>query len=162
LNRYKKAEAMKLARVLRDATFRLFMTVRAIWAPTAMGVAGAVFDDQGRLLLVKHRYNPGWRLPGGGVDRGEPPQDAILRELREEVGLCGGTAEFFGLYVRKAGWVTAVIAVYRIYGAQVNFRPNLEIKEICYADPGMPPGGCTPAARKRLRELAGAELSPYW
>ena len=146
----------------RDATFRLFMTVRAIWAPTAMGVAGAVIDEHGRILLVKHRYNPGWRLPGGGVNRGEPPQDAVLRELREEVGLSGGTAEFFGLYVRKAGWVTAVIAVYRIRGAQVNFRPNLEIKEICYADPGKVPKGCTQAARKRLMELAGAALSPHW
>jgi len=146
----------------RDATFRLFMTVRALLSPTAMGVAGAVIDDQGRILLVKHRYNPGWRLPGGGVNRSEPPQDAALRELHEEVGLSGGTAEFFGLYVRKAGWVTAVIAVYRIRGAQVNFRPNLEIKEICYADPATPPDGCTPAARKRLMELAGAELSPYW
>ena len=153
---------MKALRWVRDATFRLFMTVRAIWSPTAMGVAGAVYDDQGRILLVRHSYNPGWRLPGGGVDRGEPPQDAILRELAEEVGLTGGVAEFFGLYVRKAGWVTAVIALYRIQGAQVNFRPNLEIKEICYADPRTPPEGCTPAARKRLKELAGAGLSPYW
>ncbi len=153
---------MKLARVVRDATFRLFMTVRAIWAPTAMGVAGAIIDERGQILLVKHRYNPGWRLPGGGVNRGEPPQKAVLRELSEEVGLTGGRCEFFGLYVRKAGWATAVIAVYRIQGAEVNFRPNLEIKEICYADPKRPPEGCTSAARKRLMELAGAEPSPYW
>jgi 8-oxo-dGTP pyrophosphatase MutT (NUDIX family) len=153
---------MKLLRMFRDATFRFFMTVRAVWSPTAMGVAGAVYGTDGRILLVKHRYNPGWRLPGGGVDRGEPPQDAVLRELAEEVGLTGGAAEFFGLYVRKAGWATAVIALYRIRGGTVNFRPNLEIKEICFADPAKPPEGCTPAARKRLKELAGAALSPYW
>jgi len=153
---------MKFARMVRDATFRLFMTVRALLSPTAMGVAGAVIDDRGQVLLVKHRYNPGWRLPGGGVNRGEPPRDAVLRELAEEVGLTGGRCEFFGLYVRKAGWATAVIALYRIQGAQVNFQPNLEIKEIRYADPGHPPEGCTQAARKRLKELAGAELSPYW
>lgn len=153
---------MKLAPVVRDATFRFFMTARAIWAPTAMGVAGAVYDEHGRILLVRHRYNPGWRLPGGGVNRGEPAQQAVLRELREEVGLSGGTAEFFGLYVRKAGWATAVIVVYRIQGALVNFRPNLEIREICYADPGAPPEGCTQATRKRLKELAGAERSPHW
>lgn len=153
---------MRLKRHLGDAIFRLFMTVRALWAPTAMGVAGAVMDERGRILLVRHRYNPGWRLPGGGVNRGEPPQDAVLRELAEEVGLSGGECEFFGLYVRKAGWATAVIALYRVGGAQVRFRPNLEIKEICYADPHHPPDGCTPAARKRLKELAGAPLSPHW
>src|SRR5689334_3389039 len=102
---------MKLAQVLGDATFRLFMAVRAVWAPTVMGVAGAVIDERGRILLVRHRYNTGWRLPGGGVDRGEAPPHAVLRELAEEVGLTGGAAEFFGLYVRKAGWATAVIAL---------------------------------------------------
>jgi 8-oxo-dGTP pyrophosphatase MutT (NUDIX family) len=153
---------MEIVRLFREATFRFFMTVRAVRAPTAMGVAGAVYDDRGRVLLVKHRYNPGWRLPGGGVGRGEAPQHAVLRELAEEVGLSGGAAEFFGLYVRKAGWATAVIALYRIQGARVNFRPNLEISEICYVDPQAPPEGCTPAARKRLKELTGTALSPYW
>jgi ADP-ribose pyrophosphatase YjhB (NUDIX family) len=153
---------MKVARALTDAVFRCFMTVRVIWAPTVLGVAGAVFDDSGRVLLVRHRYNPGWRLPGGGANRGEPPQVAVLRELAEEVGLHGGAHELFGIYVRKAGWVTAAVALYRVSGATVNFRPNLEIKEICFADPRSPPGECTPATRRRLAELTGAGRSLYW
>ena len=44
----------------------------------------------------------------------------------------------------------------------VNFRPNLETKEICFADPRSPPGECTPATRKRLAELTGAGRSLYW
>ena len=138
------------------------MTLRVLWSPTVLGVAAAVFDDRGQVLLVRHRYNPGWRLPGGGVERGEPPQVAVLRELGEEVGLHGGASEFFGLYVRKAGWATSVVALYRIRGASVNFRPNLEIREICFADPGSPPDGCTQATLKRLAELGGAEISSYW
>jgi 8-oxo-dGTP pyrophosphatase MutT (NUDIX family) len=149
--------------MLRDAAFRLFMTLRAGWAPTVFGAAAAVEGDDGRVLLVRHRYNPGWRLPGGGVNRGEPPQAAILRELAEEVGLTGGAARFFALYTRKAGWATSVVALYRISGAAVNFRPNLEISEICFADPRVPPEGCSPATLQRLKELTGgAEPSPYW
>lgn len=143
--------------------FRLLMTVKAALSPTAFGVAGLVVDDRGRVLLVRHSYKTGWCLPGGGVDRGEPPGQAVRRELAEEVGLSGGTAEFLGLYTRRAGWATNVIAFYRITGGVVAFRPNLEIREICYADPAALPPGVTPATVRRLAELSGAApVSPYW
>lgn len=142
--------------------FRLFITVKALISPTAFGVTGAVLDDAGRVLLVRHRYMPGWQLPGGGVDRGEPPALAVLRELREEVGLRGGEAAFLGLYTRSAGWATNVIALYRVTGATVNFRPSLEILETCFVDPASPPLGCSAATLRRLAELQGAPVSPYW
>ena len=125
--------------MLRLVIFRLYMTLRGLWSPTSLGVAAAVYDAEGRVLLVRQRYTAGWRLPGGGVGRGEPPQEAILRELAEEVGLVGGAARFFALYTRKAGWATAVVALYSIDGAAVNFRPNLEIRDACFADPLAPP-----------------------
>jgi ADP-ribose pyrophosphatase YjhB (NUDIX family) len=153
---------MRLPGFFTEGAYRLFMTARAVWSPAVMGVSGAVFDAQGRVLLVRQSYNAGWRLPGGGIERGEPPRDAVLRELAEEVGLSGGTAVFFGLYVRKAGWATSVIALYRIDGGLVNFRPNLEIREICYAHPGAPPEGATRATHKRLKELTGGTVSPTW
>jgi 8-oxo-dGTP diphosphatase len=52
--------------------------------------AGAVVvNDQGRLLLLKHvfRAGSGWGIPGGFVKPGEQPEEAVRRELREEVGL---------------------------------------------------------------------------
>jgi 8-oxo-dGTP pyrophosphatase MutT (NUDIX family) len=55
------------------------------------------FDPQGRLLLI-HASDPAdrskppwWELPGGGIDPGERPEDAILRELREEAGITSAT-----------------------------------------------------------------------
>lgn len=139
------------------------MTIRALWTPSVFGVTGAVFDEEGRVLLVRQRYTWGWRLPGGGVDRGEPAQTALLRELGEEVGLSGGAAELFGVYNRRAGWVSNVVAVYRVTGAQVNFRPNLEILEICYADPANPPPDCSAATLRRLKELAGrTQTDLHW
>ncbi len=41
----------------------------------------------GKVILVKLRYAPGWRLPGGGRRGTEEPQEAVLRELREEIGM---------------------------------------------------------------------------
>ena len=52
--------------------------------------AGAVItDNQGRVLLLKHRFRPGigWGMPGGFLQEGEQPDQALRRELREEVGL---------------------------------------------------------------------------
>jgi len=52
-----------------------------------VSVQALVFDDQGRLLVTKRRDTPVWVLPGGGVDPGESPETAVLREVEEETGL---------------------------------------------------------------------------
>ena len=38
------------------------------------------------VLLIKRRDVPVWVLPGGGVERNESPEEAILREMEEETG----------------------------------------------------------------------------
>jgi len=52
--------------------------------------AGAIItDNEGRVLLLKHRFrpSPGWGVPGGFIEPGEQPEEALRRELREEVEL---------------------------------------------------------------------------
>jgi mutator protein MutT len=57
---------------------------------------GAVAIDDGRLLLVRRRNEPGmgsWSVPGGRVEPGETLQEAVVRELAEETsieGVCMG------------------------------------------------------------------------
>lgn len=42
-------------------------------------------DHAGRVLLVNPTYKPGWDLPGGMAESNEPPHEAAVRELREEL-----------------------------------------------------------------------------
>ncbi|MER7278743.1 NUDIX hydrolase [Dactylosporangium sp. NPDC000244] len=50
--------------------------------------AGIVFSDgAGRVLLVEPVYKPHWEIPGGAVEADESPHAAVVREVREELGL---------------------------------------------------------------------------
>ena len=51
--------------------------------------AAAVIIDRGRLLLIHRVKESGdyWVLPGGSVEPGESPEEACVRELKEETGL---------------------------------------------------------------------------
>jgi 8-oxo-dGTP pyrophosphatase MutT (NUDIX family) len=140
------------------------LAYKALRTPVAFGVSAILADANGRVLLVRQRYTPGWHFPGGGVERGEPPAQAILRELKEEVGLQSSAGPvLLGLYTRTVGMATNVVALYRVADATIAFHPNAEIAEILWADPNMPPSEATPATLRRFAELTGkAEQSPYW
>ena len=53
-------------------------------------VGAVVFDDVGRLLLIRRANEPGrgrWSVPGGRVEAGETDHHAVIREVAEETGL---------------------------------------------------------------------------
>jgi 8-oxo-dGTP pyrophosphatase MutT (NUDIX family) len=151
-------------RFFRRAQLALVLAWRALRTPVAFGVSAIVEDRQGRVALVRHSYMAGLYLPGGGVDAGEPPAEGIIRELKEEIGLIqSAPPELLGLLTRRVGWATNVVALYRVRDAVLDFKPNLEIREMVFADPKSPPPGTTGGTRRRLKELVeGTTPGPYW
>lgn len=61
-----------------------------------------VTDDDGRVLLA--RWTQGrrvaWTMPGGGLEAGEDPEDAVRREVREETGYTVHVQELLGVHSR--------------------------------------------------------------
>jgi mutator protein MutT len=57
--------------------------------PPIEAAGAAVFADDGRLvLLIKENYDRRrWGFPGGAVEPGETPEQAVVRETREETGV---------------------------------------------------------------------------
>jgi 8-oxo-dGTP pyrophosphatase MutT (NUDIX family) len=50
-------------------------------------VAALCRDNSGRILLVKQSDSGNWSTPGGAIEPGESPEQAVIREVHEETGL---------------------------------------------------------------------------
>ncbi len=70
--------------------------------PYRLNVGAVLFGPDGRVFVGKRAGFPGaWQLPQGGIDEGEDPRAAVLRELLEEVGT--DKAQIMG---EHAEWLT--------------------------------------------------------
>jgi 8-oxo-dGTP pyrophosphatase MutT (NUDIX family) len=72
------------------------------YATTKLGADGAVFDDDGRLLLIRRADDGLWGLVAGWVDPNERPEETIAREFGEELGVVGRVDELVGTCFRPA------------------------------------------------------------
>ena len=130
-----------------------------------LGVRGAAIDGEGRVLLVKHTYLEGWWLPGGGVDKGETTQAAVIRELREEAGLIvRGKPRLLSVHSNERFFPGDHVLVFRIDAFDMTERTNHgEIAEIGWFSPDALPEDATRATRARLAEIfGGAAPDPNW
>lgn len=75
---------MRVFRALPDSVSQA--AIHAI-APTFAAGAVALIEHDGTVLGLRQRHRTGLSLPGGLLDRGEQPADAVVREVREETGL---------------------------------------------------------------------------
>lgn len=68
--------------------------------PIAESVIGALFSpDKKEVLLVQRNDVPVWVLPGGGIEPGESPEEAVLREVWEETGFQTQVKRLVGTYI---------------------------------------------------------------
>ncbi|MEV2243247.1 NUDIX domain-containing protein [Streptomyces sp. NPDC049970] len=115
--------------------------------------AYAVCIEDGRVLLARHVPPTGesnWTLPGGRVEHGEDPFDAVIREVAEETGCIAVVDRLLGVDSRVIPAAEARARVehqnvgvfYRVHitGGQLRPEPNGEIAESVWTDLSDVPG----------------------
>lgn len=68
---------------------------------TLLGAFAIIFDEKGRVLLGHRRDMDLWNLPGGRIEMGETPDEAIIREVQEETGLDVQVEKLVGIYSKQ-------------------------------------------------------------
>jgi ADP-ribose pyrophosphatase YjhB (NUDIX family) len=154
---------------IRPWQSRLLMRVVHMYFAVArgmtMGVRAACFDAEGRLFLVRHSYVPGWHMPGGGLERSEVAEEALVKELREEGNLkIVGRPQLFQVYFNTSASSRDHVLFYRTTVEQTAPRPpDREIIECGFFALDNLPQGTTDATYRRLAELAGErEPASVW
>lgn len=68
------------------------------YATPKVDVRGAVFNQEGELLMVNERIDGTWAMPGGWADVGDIPSEGAEREVREEAGFKVRATKVIGVY----------------------------------------------------------------
>ncbi len=142
-------------------THPVYATLWRKLQPTTVGVKAIVTDPEGRVLLVKTRYQRFWTLPGGGVHKRETPEDAAAREVREETGVHVDTADLRQLGVLSnflEGKSDYIVMYAATLPDRVEPEPGLEIEQAGFFAPNDVPEETSPRTRQRLAEFAAGEV----
>jgi 8-oxo-dGTP pyrophosphatase MutT (NUDIX family) len=113
-----------------------------------LGVRVMAFDE-GRVVLVRHTYMPGWYFPGGGLKRRESLEAAARREALEEAGVTLRDLEFVGIYSNFGREVESMTGDF-----------DHEIAEVGVFALNDLPGGLHPATARRLGEYRDGHATP--
>ena len=135
-------------------------------------VAAVVYDDAGRVLLIRRGDGRGWSLPGGIFEPGERLDQCLIREVQEETGLDVEIVRLVGVYsdpevnhitYPNGDQIHIVNATFecRVVGGQP--RPDGdESLEVAYFSPNALPERLVSAHHIRIHDaLTGREAAFY-
>lgn len=123
-----------------------------------LGVVGIIRDDAGRVLLLHRTDFELWNLPGGGVEEGESPWEAVVREIREETRLESEVDRLVGLYFKPDRDELVCAFECRVVGGEAG--PTDEARDLRFFDPDELPENLSPRQVERIHDAVAGHPAP--
>lgn len=108
----------------------------------SIGAHAVIFDARRRVLLCHRRDMDVWNLPGGRVESGELPNEAAVRETREETGLEVAVERLIGVYGKTSKDELVFAFLCRVVGGELQETDEADACEffpVCDMPPNVSP-----------------------
>jgi len=129
---------IEFTRIVYGETPHLYNPARVDYLFRA-SLKAVIFNENGEVLIVKEKNRDWWDIPGGGIDHGETIQQALARELYEEVSL-DGPFEYQAILVEDPRYNVAnnlyqMRITFLVKPQHMTFTPGADSDEITFVDP---------------------------
>lgn len=131
--------------------YRLRKIYQFIVHPINLGVRVMLIQN-GKVLLVRHVYQDGWFMPGGGMKRKETLEQAARRECHEEAGVDMQKIELFGIFFNYSEWKSDHITLFLSEDFTMTDQQDNEIAEKRFFPLDALPESLGSGHRRRLQE----------
>jgi 8-oxo-dGTP pyrophosphatase MutT (NUDIX family) len=144
-------------KLLLRIAFQLAKVYWFITRPVSAGVRVLMVRD-GQVLLVRHSYQDGWFMPGGGIKRGETLVQAAHREASEECGATLGNLELLGAYTQFFAYRNDQVILFYSDQFTLSGKSDAEIEQVAFFPPDQLPEDTSPGHRRRIEEFSKGQL----
>jgi len=125
-----------------------------------LGAFAVIADSEGRVLMCHRRDRDLWNLPGGVIEKGELPTEAVVREAREETGLEVAVERLAGVYAKSYRNEMVFVFTARIVGGEL--RLTEEADALAYFHPDGAPGNTIAKHLERAKEALSGGGPPVF
>lgn len=115
-----------------------------------IGAFALIFNPQNEVLLCHRRDLDLWNLPGGGMEAGESPWEAVVREVEEEVGLIVEVERLAGVYAKPEQEEIVFSFVCRVIRGEPG--TSEEADEVCFFAVDQLPRNTSPKQAERIHD----------
>ena len=149
-----------MKRLLLHFLYKIYKLIFFFTRPVIIGVRVMLIRD-GQILLVKHSYQDGWLIPGGGIKRKETEEQAARRECREEIGAEVGKMELVGVFTNFSEFKNDHIVLFKSKDFTIFPKADIEIEHAEFFKMNDLPADMMPGSQRRIEDYLHERPIPW-